>query len=160
MIALSLATLLVAAVPSPVPAARALKPAGDRQVLRADIDARTVVFAFVGPTPIAFVLHFAGGTWRELPHGRVRIRALGPRAGATYSARVLQVAAEFSAPVKIVQAGLWVDGKAVPGGPHGSPTRFTAFGASPRLAPGTHTAAAFAEAGGAASAVVWSFRVR
>jgi len=160
MIAWGLVSLLVAAVPSPVPAARALTPAGDRQVLRADVDAQTSVFAFVGAKPIAFVLHFAGGSWRELPRGRVRIRELGPHAGATYSARVLQVAAEFSAPVKIVQAGLWVDGKAVPGEPHGSPTRFTAFGASPRLAPGTHTAAAFAEAGSAARAVVWSFRER
>ena len=110
--------------------------------------------------PVAFVLRYARGHWAELPHGRVRIRELGPTAGATYRARVVQVAAEFSAPSRIVQAGLWVDGKAVPGQPHGTPTRFTAYGATPRLARGMHTAAAFAEAGSAARAVVWSFRVR
>ncbi len=152
--------MLVAAIPSPAPVARALAPAGSRQVLRADIDARTSVFAFAGPRSAAFVLRYARGRWRELPHGRVRIRELGPRAGATYSDRVLQVAAEFSAPAKIVQAGLWVDGRAVPGEPHGSPTHFTAYGATRRLARGVHTAAAFAETGGAARAVVWSFRIR
>ncbi len=160
MIASALAALLFAAVPSPAPAARALAPAGSRQVLRADIDSRTSVFAFVGTRSVAFVLHYARGRWSELPHGRVRIRELGPNAGATYRTRVVQIAAEFSAPTRIVQAGLWVDGKAVPGRPHGSPMRFTAFGATPRLARGGHTAAAFAEAGGAARAVVWSFRVR
>jgi len=160
VIVAALTTLLAAAIPSPAPAARALAPPGARQVLRANIDARTSVFAFVGPKPIAFVLHYARGRWSELPHGRVAVRELGPNPGATYSARIVQVAAEFSAPSTIVQAGLWVDDKAVPGRPHGSPTRFTAFGASPRLAPGRHTAAAFAEAGGAARAVVWSFRVR
>ncbi len=129
-------------------------------MLRADIDARTSVFAFVGPRPVAFVLHYARGRWVELPHGRVRIRELGPNAGATYRTRIVQVAAEFSPPSKIVQAGLWVDGKAVPGRPHGSTTRFTVYGSTPRLARGLHTAAAFAEAGGAARAVVWSFRVR
>ena len=159
-IAAPLAVLTAAAVPSPAPAARALAPACDRQVLRADIDSRTSVFAFVGARPVAFVLRFSGGRWRELPHGSVRIRELGPNAGATYRTRVLQVAAEFSAPTRIVQAGLWVDGRAVPGQPHGSPTRFTAFGATPRLARGVHTAAAFAETGGAGRAVVWSFRVR
>ena len=160
MIASALAALVLAAVPSPAPAAHALAPVGSRQVLRADVDSRTSVFAFVGVRPVAFVLRYARGHWAELPHGRVRIRELGPNAGATYRARVVQVAAEFSAPSRIVQAGLWVDGKAVPGQPHGTPTRFTAYGATPRLARGMHTAAAFAEAGSAARAVVWSFRVR
>ena len=110
MIASALAALVFAAVPSPVPAARALAPAGSRQVLRADVDSKTSVFAFVGVRPVAFVLHYARGRWSELPHGSVRIRELGPHAGATYSTRVVQVAAEFWAPARIVQAGLWVDG--------------------------------------------------
>ena len=160
MIASALVALVLAAVPSPAPAARALAPPGSRQVLRADINSTTSVFAFVGVRPVAFVLHYGRGRWSEVPHGRVRVRELGPNAGATYRTHVLQVAAEFSAPTRIAQAGLWVDGKAVPGQPRGTPTRFTAFGTTPRLARGLHTAAAFAEAGEAARAVVWSFRVR
>jgi hypothetical protein len=73
---------------------------------------------------------------------------------------VLQVAAELSARAKIMQAGLWVDGHAVPGQPVGSANRFTVYGASPRLVSGGHTAAAFAEAGGAARVTLWKFRVR
>jgi hypothetical protein len=160
VIVAALAVLLAVAVPSPSPAAGALAPPGSHRVLRADIDATTSVFAFAGPRSAAFVLHFSGGVLRELPHGAISIRELGPHAGATYQTHVVQIAAEFSAPAAIVQAGLWIDGKAVPGQPHGTKLRFSAFGASPRLGRGAHTAVAFAEAGGTARAVVWSFRVR
>ncbi len=73
---------------------------------------------------------------------------------------MLQVAAQFTAPARITQAGLWVDGRAIPGEPKGSPSRFTVYGPTPRLAKGTHTAAAFAQAGGGARVTVWTFRVR
>ena len=155
-----LASLLALAVPSPLPAARAQAPAGARLVLRADIDARTSVFGFLAPRPLAFVLYFDGSKWRRLPTGKVNVRILGPDAGSTSSKRVLQAAAEVSAPSKIVQAGLWVDGHAVPGQPVGSAKRFTMYGPTPRLASGVHTAAAFAEAGGAARVKLWTFRVR
>ena len=155
-----IASLLALAVPSPVPAARAQAPAGARLVLRADIDARTSVFGFLAPRPVAFVLHFDGSKWRRLPAGKVRVRVLGPDAGSTSSQRVLQVAAELSAPTRITQAGLWVDGRAIPGDPKGSATRFTVFGPTPRLKSGVHTAAAFAEASGAALVKLWTFRVR
>jgi hypothetical protein len=118
------------------------------------------VFGFLAPRPVAFALRFDGTRWRRLPAGKVRIRPLGPDAGSTSSERVLQVAAELSAPSKIVQAGLWVDGHAVPGTPRGSSARFTVYGPTPRLSSGTHTAAAFAEAGGAALVKLWTFRVR
>jgi hypothetical protein len=155
-----LASFLALAVPSPLPAARAQVPAGARLVLRADIDARTSVFGFLAPKTVAFVLHFDGGKWRQVPTGKVNVRILGPNAGSTSSARVLQVAAQVSAPSKIVQAGLWVDNHAVAGQPVGSATRFTMYGPSPRLASGVHTAAAFAEARGAARVRLWTFRVR
>jgi hypothetical protein len=155
-----LASLLAVAAPTPLPVARAQVPADARLVLRADIDARTSVFGFLAPRPVAFALHFDGKRWRRLPVGKVKVRILGPDAGSTSSKRVLQVAAELSAPSKIVQAGLWVDGRAVPGQPVGSPTRFTVYGPTPRLASGVHTAAAFAEAGNAARVTLWKFRVR
>jgi hypothetical protein len=155
-----LASVLALAAPSPLPAARAQAPAGARLVLRADVDARTSVFGFLAPRPVAFVLHYANGGWRRLPTGKVGVRILGPDAGSTSSQRVLQVAAELSAPTRIMQAGLWVDGHAIPGDPKGSPTRFTVYGPTPRLARGAHTAAAFAEAGGAALVKLWTFRVR
>lgn len=154
-----LASLLALAVPSPLPAARAQAPAGARLVLRADIDARTSVFGFLAPRPVAFALRYANGRWRRLPTGKVNVRILGPDAGSTSHSRVLQAAAELSAPSKIVQAGLWVDGHAIPGEPVGSSKRFTVYGPTPRLAPGLHTAAAFAEAGGAARVRLWTFRV-
>jgi hypothetical protein len=154
------ASLLALAVPSPVPAARAQAPAGARLVLRADIDARTSVFGFLAPRPVAFTLRYSNGSWRRLPTGKVVVRILGPDAGSTSSQHVLQVAAELSAPSKIVQAGLWVDGRAVAGEPAGSDRRFTVYGPTPRLASGVHTAAAFALAGGAARVKLWTFRVR
>jgi hypothetical protein len=155
-----LASFLALAAPSPLPFARSQVPVDARLVLRADVDARTSVFGFLAPRPIAFVLHFDATRWRRLPAGKVRVRVLGPDAGATTSQRVLQVAAELSAPSKIVQAGLWVDGHAIPGEPKGSSTRFTVYGPTPRLKSGVHTAAAFAEAGGAALVKLWTFRVR
>lgn len=155
-----LTSLLALAAPSPLPFARSQVPVDARLVLRADVDARTSVFGFLAPRPTAFVLHFDGSRWRRLPTGKVNVRILGPDAGSTSSQRVMQVAAELSAPSKIVQAGLWVDGHAVPGQPVGSSKRFTVYGPTPRLAPGLHTAAAFAEAGDAARVRLWTFRVR
>jgi hypothetical protein len=155
-----LASLLALAVPSPLPAARAQVPAAARLVLRADVDARTSVFGFLAPRPVAFVLHFDGSKWRRLPVGKVHVRILGPAAGSASAAHILQVAAELSAPTRIIQGGLWVDGRAIPGDPKGSPTRFTVYGPTPRLKSGVHTAAAFAEAGGAALVKLWTFRVR
>ena len=155
-----IASFLALSVPSPLPAARAQVAPGAKLVLRADIDARTSVFGFLTPRPVGFVLHFDGSRWRRLPVGKVLVRALGPDPGSTSSQHVLQVAAEFTAPTRIVQAGLWVDGHAIPGDPKGSAKRFTVYGATPRLASGTHTAAAFAQAGGAARVKLWTFRVR
>jgi hypothetical protein len=155
-----LASFLAFAAPSPLPFARSQVPVDARLVLRADIDARTSVFGFLTPRPVAFALHFDGTRWKRLPAGKVGVRVLGPNAGSTTSRRVIQVAAELSAPSKIGQAGLWVDGRAIPGTPKGSSTRFTVYGPTPRLKSGVHTAAAFAEAGGSALVRLWKFRVR
>ena len=155
-----LASLLALAVPSPLPFARAQAPVGARLVLRSDVDARTSVFGFLAKRPVAFVLHYDGTKWRRLPAGKVNVSILGPAAGSTSSAHILQVAAELSAPTRISQGGLWVDGHAIPGSPKGSPKRFTVYGPTPRLKSGPHTAAAFAEAGGAALVKLWTFRVR
>jgi hypothetical protein len=155
-----LASFLALAAPSPLPFARSQAPVDARLVLRADVDARTSVFGFLTPRPVAFALHFDGSRWKRLPAGKVHVRILGPDAGSTSSQHILQVAAELSAPSKIVQAGLWVDGHAIPGEPKGSSTRFTVYGPTPRLKSGAHTAAAFAKAGGAALVKLWTFRVR
>jgi hypothetical protein len=155
-----IASFLALAVPSPLPTARAQVATGSKLVLRADIDTRTSVFGFLTPRPIGFALHYDGVRWQRIPVGTVTVRVLGPDPGSVSSQRVLQVAAEFSAPTRILQAGLWVDGRAISGDPKGSPTRFTVYGPTPRLAAGRHTAAAFAQAGLGARVRLWTFRVR
>lgn len=155
-----LALALLVGTPSPVPAARQILHTRAPLVLRGDIDAQSAVIAFGGAKPAAAVIEYRNGKWRELPYGGVRVRPLGPDAGSVQRRPVVQLAAQFSSPNRILQAGLWVDNRPVHAKPHGTSTRFTAYGATPRLRAGRHYAVAFAGAAGTARAKIWSFRVR
>ena len=155
-----LAVALLVGIPSPVTAARQILHTQAPLVLRGDIDAESAVIAFGGAKPAAIVIEYRNGRWRELPHGGVRVRPLGPDPGSVQHRPVVQLAAQFSAPNRILQAGLWVDSRPVHAKPHGTSTRFTAYGATPRLRAGRHYAVAFAGAPGSAQAKIWTFRVR
>ncbi len=137
-------------------------------VLSVQIDPDFAVAAIAGPRvgegmrehgAYAVALKAVGNRYRAVVVSPVRIRPLGPDPGSTQG-RVTQVAAEFSAPKPIVQAGLWVDGIAIPAEPNGPPRRFTAYGTTWKLKPGWHNVVAFAEAGGSGTATAWTFRVR
>ena len=158
MIPFALALLI--GVPSPVPAARQILHTRAPLVLRGDIDAESAVIAFGGAKPAAIVIEYRNGRWRELPRAGVQVQPLGPDPGSVQRRPVVQLAAQFSATNRILQAGLWVDNRPVHAKPHGTSTRFTAYGATPRLRAGRHYAVAFAGAVGSARAKIWSFRVR
>jgi hypothetical protein len=144
-------------------------PASTPVVLSVRIDAKFAVAAVAGPRTAegikepyashAVAFERYGDQYKASLVSPIEIRPLGPDEGSTVGP-VSQVAAEFSAPTRLVQAGLWVDGKAIAAEPRGSPRRFTAFGSSGKLAPGWHSVVAFAEAGGTALATDWTFRVR
>lgn len=144
-------------------------PAATPVILSVQIDSEFAVAALAGPrtaegnreplAAYAVALQRYGNQYKASLVSPVEIRPLGPDEGSVQGA-VSQVAAEFSAPTRIVQAGLWVDGKAIPAEPRGSPRRFTAFGSSGTLASGRHSVVAFGEAGGSARATAWTFRVR
>ena len=154
------ALALLVGIPSPVTAARQILHTRAPLVLRGDIDAESAVIAFGGGKPAAIVIEYRNGRWRELPQRGVRVRPLGPDPGSVQHRPVVQLAAQFSAPNRILQAGLWVDSRPVHAKPHGTSTRFTAYGATPRLRAGRHYAVAFAGAVGSAQATIWTFAVR
>ncbi len=149
------------AVTGPAAAALAAAPPGARLVFAATINRTWAVAAYGsdGQTRALAVRRGLGG-WKPFYGGTVRIRPLGPDPGSVLPPGQTQVAVEFSAPVKITEAGLWLDGQAVPGEPAGKPRRFTAYGASPPLGAGQHSVVAFGQAGPSASAVAWTFTVR
>jgi hypothetical protein len=155
-----LALALLIGIPSPVTAARQILHTRAPLVLRGDIDSESAVIAFGGAKPAAIVIEYRNGRWRELPRGGVQVRPLGPDPGSVQHRPVVQLAAQFSATSRILQAGLWVDSRPVHAKPHGTSTRFTAYGATPRLRAGRHYAVAFAGAVGSAHAKIWTFRVR
>lgn len=146
--------------PDPLPTARRLAGARGRLEVRAEIDGRTVVFGFVGRQKVALVLRYDGIRWRRLPRRGVTVRPLGPDPGSTHPPIALQVAAELTASSAITDAGMWLDGRAFPATPVGTPRRYTVYGPSPTLKRGVHTVAAFASTGTAAHARIWTFRVR
>ena len=144
-------------------------PAKTKVFLAEQIDPAWAVAALAGPRRVegareygsfAVALRLVRGSWKAEIGPAVSVRPLGPTPGSVKGRAPTQVAAEFSARAKIVQGGLWLDGSAIAGTTSGTARRFTAYGASPILTPGPHVVVAFAEAGGHATAVAWSFRVR
>jgi hypothetical protein len=160
VITLGLAVALALAVPSPVPAARQLAHTSGPLVLRAGLDARSAVVAFGGAKPAAVVVEYRGGRWREIPQGSVHVKPLNPRPGSVRSAGTVRLAASFSAPTRILSAGLWLDTRSLSAAPKGTTTKFIARADPRAVTSGRHYAVAFAGAPGSAAAKIWSFRVR
>jgi len=109
----------------------------------------------------AVAAHLVGGAWKADRSGRVKVDVLGPRPGAV-AARQPQVAAELSGPARLVEEGLWVDGRELLEKGGGlSPSRVTVYGAPEApLTRGTHVAVAYGRTRATGTAVAWSFRVR
>ena len=106
----------------------------------------------------AAALRLESDGWRLELGGPVELRALGPDPGARESGAV-QVAAAVEAEAPVVEAGMWLDGTAVPGRTSGTGagtvTMFSdATGKIPR---GPHGVVAFASTGMDASALGWTF---
>ena len=106
----------------------------------------------------AVALHLVGDLWRPDRSGRVKITLLGPHGPQPPTT---QVAAELTAPTKLVESTLWVDGQEllVKGGGL-TPTRGTIYGATSDLAKGKHVVVAYARTANAATAVARVFTVR
>lgn len=143
-------------------------PRGTPVILAVKIDPMFALAAVAGPrtaegkqehAAYAAAFERIGDEYKASIISPVEIRPLGPDEGSTQPPES-QVAAEFSAPARLAEAGLWVDGKAIPAEPNGDPRRFTAYGSTGKLRPGWHSVVAFAEAGGSAVARAWTFRVR
>lgn len=105
--------------------------------------------------------HLVDGRWVPDRSGVVKVSVLGPHPGSKGNARVLQVAAELSAPQALVESGLWVDGtELLEKGGGLTPNRGTIYGAPAQaLAPGKHTAVAYGRTATHATAVAWTFSV-
>ena len=109
-----------------------------------------------GDTAVA--LHLVGDVWRPDRTGRVKVVLLGPHG---VQPPTTQVAAELSAPTRLVESALWVDGvELLEKGGGLTPTRGTIYGATNGLAKGKHVVVAYARTATAATAVARSFTVR
>ena len=97
--------------------------------------------------------------WRLELGGPVALASVAPDPGSTVGKRV-RVAAGVRAEERVVESGLWLDGRSVPGrlaltGSRGA-TMFSED--APRLVAGPHAVVAFASTLGEASATAWVFR--
>jgi hypothetical protein len=107
---------------------------------------------------VAVALRRERGIWRVELGSPVQIEPLRPKPGETVRRRT-QLAAEVTAGAPVVEAGLWLDGRAFPsrgGGP--TPNALTMFGETSRLTRGLHSVVAFASTTAAATARAWAFR--
>jgi hypothetical protein len=106
----------------------------------------------------AAALRLEGGLWRVELGSAVRIRPLRPEPAERVPRRT-QLAAEVTARETILEAGLWLDGRAFPTRGGGAiPSALTMFGEASALSPGTHSVVAFASTGTNAAAHAWTFR--
>lgn len=111
-----------------------------------------------GARVYAAALRRERGIWRVELGSPVQIEPLRPKPGETVRRRT-QLAAEVTAGAPVVEAGLWLDGRAFPsrgGGP--TPNALTMFGETSRLTRGLHSVVAFASTTAAATARAWAFR--
>jgi hypothetical protein len=111
-----------------------------------------------GSSVFAAALRLERGVWRVELGSPLQIEPLRPKPGERVKRRT-QLAAEVRAGAPVVEAGLWLDGRAFPsrgGGP--TPNALTMFGETSRLTPGPHTVVAFASTTASATARAWAFR--
>ena len=141
-------------------------PRRSRVFLEEPITSLFAVAAYGGRTQIgerrpfasyAVALRREDEGWRIELGGPVDLRPLGPDPGATESGP-FQLAAGAKATAPIAEAGLWLDGQAVPGRTAGTPADVTMFSDSRgRLPAGPHAIVAFAATFADASALAWNF---
>lgn len=106
------------------------------------------------------VQRLAGTAWKPSPAGQVTISILSPKPNST-TAPIPQIAAEFDAKARIVEAGIWLDGIELPLNSGGGATRRTFYGAPVSNLPrGRQTVIAYARTARGGSAVTWSFTVK
>ena len=109
----------------------------------------------------ATAMHLVDGAWTPDRSGIVQVDILGPKPGSKGNPPRLQVAAQLRGNADLVESALWVDGvELLEKGGGLTPTRGTIYGTtvSP-LAPGKHTAVAYARTGTHGTAVAWTFSV-
>jgi hypothetical protein len=98
--------------------------------------------------------------WTVELGGPVRIESVRPEPGERVSGRT-QIAAEVKARAAIEDAGLWLNGSALPARGGGlTPKALTMFADSGHLASGRHSAVAFAATAGGAAVLAWTFTSR
>jgi hypothetical protein len=109
----------------------------------------------------AQVLRLHAGTYRLAPSGGVRIDILGPKPHSV-AAAIPQIAAQFTAKTKLVEAGIWLDGVELPVSGGGiKPTQQTFYGApASSLPPGLQRVVAYARTDTGGRAVTWTFTVK
>jgi hypothetical protein len=108
----------------------------------------------------ATVYRLVDGAWKPDRSEAVKVTVLGPKPGSKQPA-ITQVAAEMRASSDLVESALWVDGtELLEKGGGLSPRRGTLYGTTAKaLAPGSHTAVAYARTATHGTAVAWTFRV-
>jgi hypothetical protein len=131
----------------------------NRLFLSVTITSSFAVAAVVhGSRVYAAALRLEDGLWRVELASPIQIKPLRPKPGETVKRRT-QLAAEVTAGAPVVEAGLWLDGRAFPSrGGGATPNALTMFGETARLAPGAHTVVAFASTTAGATARAWAFR--
>jgi hypothetical protein len=106
----------------------------------------------------AAALRLERGRWHVEAADPLRIRPLRPNPAERLRRPRTQLAAEFKARDPISDAGIWLDGRAVPTRAGGlGRSYFTAYGESGPLEPGRHWVVAFASTARDARAVAWTF---
>jgi hypothetical protein len=139
---------------------------GSELILAERISERWAVAAVARARPHGYAVYAAAlrledGRWRVEVADPLRIRAIRPDPDERLPGTRTQVAAEFRARDAITEAGLWLDGLAVPTQAGGLSARyFTAYGESGRLEPGRHSVVAFAGTPRHAGALAWTFVIR
>ena len=141
-------------------------PGRSRVFLEEPITGTFAVAAYGGRTELgerrpfasyAVALRLEEGGWRIELGGPVELRPLGPDPGETQSGP-FQLAAGAKANAPIMEGGLWLDGRAVPGRTAGQPNDVTMFSdARGRVPAGPHAVVAFAATFADASALAWNF---
>jgi hypothetical protein len=128
-------------------------------ILSETITSRFAVAAVArGSEAYAAALRLENGLWRVELGSPVQIRPLRPKPGETVPRRT-QLAAEVTTGATIVEAGLWLDGRAFPTrGGGATPDALTMFGEASSLPAGVHSVVAFASTAANAAARAWTFQ--
>lgn len=116
--------------------------------------------ATAGEATFGSALRIDRRRWTVELGGPIRVEAVRPEPGERVTTRT-QIAAEVKAGARIEEAGLWLDGRALPARGGGlEPDALTMFAESGDLAPGRHSAVAFTSTARNAVALAWTFTAR